>query len=113
MREMTYMIGAEYDASKGISKPSEPAEQVTAVVKYTAVPKPTATAKAAETTHIVPVQPEARIGTVTRSPNKTPYSELLRQARTKVNQQFGGKQRQESLITSVKRKSQVNRPKPR
>jgi hypothetical protein len=100
MREMTTMIGAEYDASKGITKPSETAEQVTAVVKYTATPNPITTAKAAETTHIVPVQPEARVGTVTRSPNKTPHAELLRQARAKVGQQFGGKQRQESLIIS-------------
>ncbi len=83
---MTTMIGAEYDASKGITKPSEAAEQVTAVVKYTATPKPIATAKAAETTHIVPVQPEARLGTVARSPNKTPHAELLRQARVKVGQ---------------------------
>jgi len=37
---------------------------------------------------------------VTRSSNKTPHAELLRQAKAKVNQQFGGKQRQESLIIS-------------
>jgi hypothetical protein len=49
MRQRTYMIGTEYDLSKGIGVPSEPAEQVTAVVKYAAPPKPTATAKAAET----------------------------------------------------------------
>ncbi len=61
------MIGAEFDLSKGIGVPSEPAEQVTAVVKYSATPKPTATAKTAETTHIVPVRPTAIIGTVTSS----------------------------------------------
>ncbi len=70
-------------------------------IKYTATPKPTATARTAETTHIVPVQPTAIIGTVTRSPNKTPHAELLRQARTKVGSKFGGSQKQESLIISI------------
>ena len=92
------MIGTEDDLSKGIGVPSEPAEQVTAIVKYAAPPKPTTPAKTAETTHIVPVQPTARIGAVVRSPNKTSHAELLRQAKAKVSSQFGGNQKQESLI---------------
>ncbi len=35
-----------------------------------------------------------------RSPNKTSYTELLRQAKAKVSSQFGGSQKQESLIIS-------------
>ncbi len=100
MREMAHMIGEELDASKGITASSEPVDQVTAIVKYTAAPKPTATAKATETTHIVPIQPTARIGTVTRTPNKTPDGELLQMARAKAAARFGGKQQQDSIIMS-------------
>ena len=56
MREMANMIGDEFEASKGTAAPSEPAEHVTAVVRYSATPKPTATARAVETTHIVPIK---------------------------------------------------------
>jgi hypothetical protein len=100
MREMANLIGDEFDASKGTATPSEPAEHVTAVVRYSAAPKPTASARAAETTHIVPIKPKATIGTVTRSPHKTSHIELLKMARAKVGAQFGGRQTHESLIIS-------------
>ena len=100
MREMANAIGEEFETSKGTGGSSEPAEQITAVVKYSAPPKPTATAKAKETTHIVPIQATATVGTVTRTPNKTSHADLLKMARIKAGAQFGGRQRHESLILS-------------
>jgi hypothetical protein len=60
MREMANAIGDEFETSKGTGGSSEPPEQITAVVRYSAQPKPSTTVKASETTHIVPIQPTAK-----------------------------------------------------
>ena len=88
------------EAHDATSADVEQESEATQVVKYSAQPKPAATGKATDTTHIVPIQPTARVGNVTRTPNKTSHGDLLNMARIKVGAQFGGRQRQESLIMS-------------
>jgi hypothetical protein len=96
MRDSINAISQEWESSIAAQTPAKEAtdesEEVTTLIKYTAPPRVKPTAKAMETTHIVPVKvkPTSTIVAVTRNSPKQSHAALLALAKSKIKTPFGG-----------------------
>ena len=64
LAEVCAAINSMHNEAQDATSAGFEQESETQVVRYSAQPKPTAIGKATDTTHIVPIQPTARVGTV-------------------------------------------------